>query len=744
MTRKISLTALLLCMLGAGVQAQTNIFPATGNVGIGTLTPAEKLTVLTASSVAGITQTNGTVKVGTYVNTSGGYYGTVSNHPLYFRTNNGSAQTTLLTNGNFGIGTITPSERLTVQSAANVLGFAHTNGTVKLGSLLSTTAAFFGTVTNHPLYFRTNNNATAQMSLLQNGNVGIGTATPTARLDVRGSDAYIQMVRVGTGNGNDSSNTCVGRNSLTKNLATIDQNVGAYEGFFNTAVGCNTLRENMYGDENTAIGYGVMEFDSIGIDNTAVGAYALTINRGAANTVMGAWAMNQNTTGSWNTAIGEQALQVNQTSMFNTSVGGRALGSHRRGDKNSAFGYFALYGDTSGADNTGIGNYALQFNFSGNGNTAVGSESMFFNKTGNENTALGYRSLDSNLSGIHNTATGNYALYKNRTGSYNTATGRYALYNTTGTENTGFGDNALFNNTTGGYNTGVGYLATPNTGALSNTSQFGYNARGTASNQVRIGNSSVTSIGGYVNWTNISDGRVKRNIQENVPGLLFINQLKPVTYNLNIDEAEKITAFTTPDKKREGLNMSEENKARLAKQQVLYSGFIAQDVEKAAQAAKYDFSGVDVPKNDKDLYGIRYAEFVVPLVKAVQELSQQNETMKREMEELRAMVKQLSNTTAAKTGSGMNISLTGAALEQNVPNPFSGTTSIGYTLPAGYSKASIAFTDASGKKIREVNLSGAGKGSITLNADMLAAGVYQYSLYVDNRIVASRQIINTK
>ena len=36
----------------------------------------------------------------------------------------------------------------------------------------------------------------------------------------------------------------------------------------------------------------------------------------------------------------------------------------------------------------------------------------------------------------------------------------------------------------------------------------------------------------------------------------------------------------------------------------------------------YDFSGVDAPKNDKDIYGLRYSEFVVPLVKAVQELNE--------------------------------------------------------------------------------------------------------------------------
>ncbi len=42
----------------------------------------------------------------------------------------------------------------------------------------------------------------------------------------------------------------------------------------------------------------------------------------------------------------------------------------------------------------------------------------------------------------------------------------------------------------------------------------------------------------------------------------------------------------------------------------------------------YDFSGVDAPKNQNDLYGLRYDEFVVPLVKAVQELAIKNDSLK--------------------------------------------------------------------------------------------------------------------
>ncbi len=52
----------------------------------------------------------------------------------------------------------------------------------------------------------------------------------------------------------------------------------------------------------------------------------------------------------------------------------------------------------------------------------------------------------------------------------------------------------------------------------------------------------------------------------------------------------------------------------------------------------YDFSGVDAAKNDKDLYGLRYSDFVMPLVKAVQELSAKNDDMQQQIDELKAML----------------------------------------------------------------------------------------------------------
>lgn len=85
-----------------------------GNVGIGTASPANKLTVQTGDASYGIIHTNGTVTVGTYIGSNGGWLGTKSNHPLYFFANNSNALATILPNGNMGIGTISPAYKLSV------------------------------------------------------------------------------------------------------------------------------------------------------------------------------------------------------------------------------------------------------------------------------------------------------------------------------------------------------------------------------------------------------------------------------------------------------------------------------------------------------------------------------------------------------------------------------------------------------------------------------------------------------
>ncbi|MBK9017371.1 MAG: hypothetical protein IPM82_26800 [Saprospiraceae bacterium] len=167
--------------------------------------------------------------------------------------------------------------------------------------------------------------------------------------------------------------------------------------------------------------------------------------------------------------------------------------------------------DYEGASNTAIGSKALYFNTIGYANTATGSSALILNTTGNSNTATGTHALISNTTGNSNTANGYHALFYNITGHENTGIGMYS------------GDLANDANSSCTY---LGYDTNPSTAAtiFVNSAAIGNLARFTASNQVRIGNTAVTSIGGYAAWTNISDGRFKRNVTENVPGLSFCDE----------------------------------------------------------------------------------------------------------------------------------------------------------------------------------------------------------------------------
>ncbi|MEO8962543.1 MAG: hypothetical protein ABI325_11720, partial [Ginsengibacter sp.] len=50
-----------------------------------------------------------------------------------------------------------------------------------------------------------------------------------------------------------------------------------------------------------------------------------------------------------------------------------------------------------------------------------------------------------------------------------------------------------------------------------------------------------------------------------------------------------------------------------------HTGFIAQEVEKAATETGYHFTGINKPASDRGHYSLSYTSFIMPLVKAVQE-----------------------------------------------------------------------------------------------------------------------------
>lgn len=118
-----------------------------GSLGLGTLSPQTKLEVFTPTSNYGFSHTDGTTRMSTFVGpgsfgTAGGWLGTVSNHPMFFFSNNVGPQMTLATNGSVGIGTTTPGPKLEVQNGAGNAIFGSSsaaNGVGVYGSSFSGT-----------------------------------------------------------------------------------------------------------------------------------------------------------------------------------------------------------------------------------------------------------------------------------------------------------------------------------------------------------------------------------------------------------------------------------------------------------------------------------------------------------------------------------------------------------------------------------------------------------------------------
>ncbi len=689
-----------------------NIFPSTGRAGIYTTSPASSLQVKggarigTAANYLNVDSATGNLSfVGTSAYQVAGnkyafQYTGNPNYGLFFNSSavqyefrNGSASPVFSINANTGNGVL--------------------NGTLKIGAYtLPSTDGANGRV------LKTNGSGAVSWGIDSNTTYSAGAGLSLSGTTFTNTAPDKTVTLMGSG-----ATTVSGTYpSFTISSPSYNYDILTYP--YNTGVGNSALHSlNPNGSviNNTGVGIFSLTADTSGYNNTGTGAYALFSNTtGYDNTATGKDAMNGTISGHDNTADGVGALLQNYGGNYNTAVGAGSAAS---------MGYSTY--------NTAVGDDALSY-VTGNSNSANGAYSLYgFNNgsgsTGSDNTASGYESLYAISSGNYNTANGVVSLYNNTTGFYNTAAGMYSLYD----------------NTTGAYNTGIGLLADVNSGGYNYSTAVGVGATITASNQIRIGSIGSTSgydpvsIGGVVGWSTLSDGRVKKNIKENVPGLAFINKLKPITYNIDNDAINKIVqrpAIKDKDGKTTQPS-ADEIATRKTEEQIVHTGFIAQDVEKAAKSLNYDFSGVDAAKNSKDLYGLRYAEFVVPLVKAVQELSAQNDSLQNQINELKAMITPNQSTISNQSA----VVLTDASsLQQNVPNPFTNTTSIGYSLPQKFNKAQILITDKNCATLKAINISGSGKGNLTVNASTLASGAYQYSLIVDGRLIDTKQMVLAK
>jgi len=410
----------------------------------------------------------------------------------------------------------------------------------------------------------------------------------SAELSVATTDAWLLTGNAGTVDGTNFLGTT---DNVPLNFRVNNEKAGRIDPILN----------------NTFMGYRGAFMTVTGHDNTAFGASALFhLTNGSNNTAFGANALQSNSGGFGNTAIGRMALLGNTTGQSNVAIGQGALRSNSTWNNNIAIGGEAMVGP-GGNENIAIGTLSMWIG-SGNRNVAMGSTSLFFS-IGDENTAIG-----------------DHALANNRNGSFNTALGANAgpAFAPTGSITSGstaIGHNATF---TGNNSTALG------AGAFSN-----------ASNKVRIGNAAVTVIEGQVPFSFPSDGRYKFNVKEDVHGLDFIMQLRPITYQFDVKRFDGVKENGSDNGSVQAIQASYDEASMVRR-----SGFIAQEVEKAAQTTGYNFSGINKPKSDKDHYSLSYESFVVPLVKAVQQqqaiINDQNKKiadLQNELAEIKRMLK---------------------------------------------------------------------------------------------------------
>jgi hypothetical protein len=137
-----------------------------------------------------------------------------------------------------------------------------------------------------------------------------------------------------------------------------------------------------------------------------------------------------------------------------------------------------------------------------------------------------------------------------------------------------------------------------------------------------------------------------------------------------------------------------------------------------------------------------YMRIVPVLVEAIKEQHRRNEELRAELAELRRLVEQLAARHQVTAGaSTITVRVDGDWLGNNVPNPHDGTTTIPYYVPSAVSRAQLNISDVTGRLVRSIELPSRDVWSqVTLDMSILPSGTYEYSLVLDGRVVATKQM----
>jgi hypothetical protein len=589
---------------------------------------------------------------------------------------------------------------------------------------------------------------------------------------------------------NDSdNNSFVGYQSgLSNTEGSLNSFFGYLSGFSNTTGNSNTFfgeqsgLNNVTGSENTFIGSGSGFGNTIGSNNSFFGDYSGGQNStGNNNTYIGNSAGSTNINGSNNVFLGANAgefelgsnrLYISNSSVSNPMVWGNF--SDALLHFNAAVGIgldpnagvlptadFDLAGtarlrslvenetltrilvsDSDGniawkdegslstiSDN--LGNHQVEQNLipTSDGTFDLGASGSSFGSLYLTESVL----LDNSVI-IHNNnnniAFGINALSSITTGTQNVAVGQNtAAITSTGSNNVSLGWNSLSFNTTGSSNTAIGFSSGP-TFSLNtvNSTSIGNQARA-SSNAVRLGNASVTSIGGHAAWTNLSDGRFKDVENTPTPGLEYVMALRPVSYTLKREALHQHLreegSLTTTDNQR-------------------HFGFIAQEVLDLDKKLSLGSAIVDVPETEQGVYGIRYDELTAIYAKSIQELLAMVNEQKQEIAELKALFSEILNTPVSNQiiPKAESSELDNISFGDINPNPFDNSATIEVIMPRQIPNTMVVITDLQGGVVKEYPIQRTGETKITVSkADLKGSGIYLYSLVAGGSVIKTKRMI---
>lgn len=216
-----------------------------------------------------------------------------------------------------------------------------------------------------------------------------------------------------------------------------------------------------------------------------------------------------------------------------------------------------------------------------------------------------------------------------------------------------------------------------------------------------------------------SDEKIKNNIKPLINALSTIKQLKPVSFDYNID-------YSNMENGKIMASLQKDDKNRL--------GFIAQEVQKVLpQSVKH--------KDSDSILCIRMLDFIPLLVKGMQEQTVRIDSLKSVIDQLKASEVMLKKAIIPGYGNSLNST---AILDQNIPNPFSRETKIGCFIPEKTGTSVIYIYNMNGTQLQQYSINGKGQQTVTIFGNTLEPGMYLYALVVDGREVDTKRMILTK